>query len=112
MLTRAHQLRKADRDRTENFDADNVTIGESMSLTHDIPRADELMERLVTEACFWLAKFAPPLAWRVYARGRQYPATTLRTAGVAWIISANPGGRASVINGIKTQLGHIMRYLL
>jgi nitronate monooxygenase len=42
-----------------DFETANVTVGESIGLIHDIPKAGDLINRMVAEASARIAKFAP-----------------------------------------------------
>jgi nitronate monooxygenase len=42
-----------------DFETANVTVGESVGLVHDIPRAAEVIDRIVAEASALFKKFAP-----------------------------------------------------
>jgi nitronate monooxygenase len=42
-----------------DFEIANVTVGESIGLIHDIPKAGDLINRMVAEASARIAKFAP-----------------------------------------------------
>jgi nitronate monooxygenase len=61
-LARVHgdELRKVEEAlKADDFDTANVTVGESIGLIHDIPKAADLINRTVAEASARLAKFAP-----------------------------------------------------
>jgi nitronate monooxygenase len=61
-LARAQEdeLRKVGKAITSgDFETANVTVGESVGLVHDIPRAAEVIDRLVAEASALFKKFAP-----------------------------------------------------
>jgi nitronate monooxygenase len=48
--------------QTDDFETANVTVGETMGLVHDIPKAGDLINRIVADASDRLMKFAPALA--------------------------------------------------
>jgi nitronate monooxygenase len=56
----ANELEKVEKaSGTGDFDTANVTVGESIGLIHDIPKAGDLINRIVVEATARLTKFAP-----------------------------------------------------
>jgi nitronate monooxygenase len=61
-LARVHgdELRKVEQALgSDDFETANVTVGESIGLVHDIPKAADLINRIVAEASARFAKFAP-----------------------------------------------------
>jgi nitronate monooxygenase len=61
-LARVHgdELRKVEQALgSDDFETANVTVGESIGLVHDIPKAADLINRVVAEAADRFAKFAP-----------------------------------------------------
>jgi nitronate monooxygenase len=57
------ELRKVEEaQKSDDFEIANVTVGESIGLVHDIPKAGDLIHRIVAEASNRLMKFAPALA--------------------------------------------------
>jgi len=60
---RGEELRKVEEaQKSDDFEIANVTVGESIGLIHDIPKAGDLIHRIVAEASNRLMKFAPALA--------------------------------------------------
>ena len=60
---RAAEIRKIeDAQQTDDFETANVTVGETIGLVHDIPKAGDLINRIVAEASYRLMKFASALA--------------------------------------------------
>jgi len=60
---RAAEIRKIeDAQQTDDFETANVTVGETIGLVHDIPKAGDLINRIIAEASYRLMKFAPALA--------------------------------------------------
>ncbi|MBV8281960.1 MAG: nitronate monooxygenase [Candidatus Eremiobacteraeota bacterium] len=59
---RAEELKKVQHAfASGDFDVGNVTVGEAIGLVHDIPKAGDLINRIVAEASARLVKFAPAL---------------------------------------------------
>jgi nitronate monooxygenase len=59
---RADEIRKIENAlQTGDFETANVTVGETIGLVHDIPKAGDLIHRIVAEASDRLMKFAPAL---------------------------------------------------
>jgi len=57
---RAGELAKVEKaSRAGDYDTANVTVGESIGLIHDLPRAKDLVRRIAEEAAIALGKFAP-----------------------------------------------------
>jgi nitronate monooxygenase len=57
------ELRKVEEaQKSDDFEIANVTVGESIGLVHDIPKAGNLIHRIVADASNRLMKFAPALA--------------------------------------------------
>jgi nitronate monooxygenase len=57
------ELRKVEEaQKSGDFETANVTVGESIGLVHDIPKAGDLVHRIVADASDRLMKFAPALA--------------------------------------------------
>jgi nitronate monooxygenase len=57
------ELRKVEEAQTfDDFETANVTVGETIGLVHDIPKAGDLVNRIVAEASDRLMKFAPARA--------------------------------------------------
>jgi nitronate monooxygenase len=57
------ELRKVEEaEKSDDFEIANVTVGETIGLVHDIPKAGDLIHRIVAEASDRLMKFAPALA--------------------------------------------------
>jgi nitronate monooxygenase len=57
------ELRKVEEaQKSDDFETANVTVGETIGLVHDIPKAGDLVNRIVAEASDRLMKFAPALA--------------------------------------------------
>jgi nitronate monooxygenase len=54
-----HKVEEAQ--KAGDFETANVTVGESIGLVHDIPKAGDLVRRIVAEASDRLMKFAPAL---------------------------------------------------
>jgi nitronate monooxygenase len=48
--------------KSDDFETANVTVGESIGLIHDIPKAGDLINRIVAEASDRLTRFAPASA--------------------------------------------------
>ncbi len=60
---RGEELRKVEEaQKSDDFETANVTVGETIGLVHDIPKAGDLVNRIVAEASDRLMKFAPALA--------------------------------------------------
>jgi len=56
----ADELQKVEKaSESDDFDTANVTVGESIGLIHDIPKAGDLINRMIVEASVSFAKFAP-----------------------------------------------------
>jgi nitronate monooxygenase len=57
------ELRKVEEaQKSDDFETANVTVGETIGLVHDIPKAGDLINRIVAEASDRLMNFAPALA--------------------------------------------------
>jgi nitronate monooxygenase len=57
------ELRKVEEaQKSDDFETANVTVGETIGLVHDIPKAGDLVNRIVAEASDRLINFAPALA--------------------------------------------------
>ncbi|MGB6399759.1 MAG: nitronate monooxygenase [Bradyrhizobium sp.] len=64
-LAQVHEeeLRKVEEaQKSDDFETANVTVGETIGLVHDIPKAGDLINRIVAEASDRLMRFAPALA--------------------------------------------------
>jgi nitronate monooxygenase len=62
-LVHGEELRKVEEaQQSGDFETANVTVGESIGLVHDIPKAGDLVHRIVADASNRLMKFAPALA--------------------------------------------------
>lgn len=47
---------------TGDYDVANLTVGESVGLVHDVPKARDVVERTIAEAEAQFKKFAPEAA--------------------------------------------------
>jgi len=73
------ELRKVEEAvQADDFDTANITVGEAIGLVHDLPKAGDLINRIVAEAEAQFKKFAPAAAARFAAKPAEVVPDTAR----------------------------------